>query len=103
MLVVPAIDYGGLVDAMFHMLRQNAAGSTAVLTHQLDVLTAVAGCERDPDRLAELARHADLALGDAERDVATPADLEDVRVRHRRFAAIRAHGPLAMLHDDTAA
>ena len=89
-LVVPAIDYGGLTDAMFHMLRQNAAGSTAVLAHQLDVLTAVAGCERDPGRLAELQRHADLVLGDAERDMSTPADLEDVRVRHQRFARVRA-------------
>ena len=25
-LVVPTIDYDGLVDAMFHMIRQNAAG-----------------------------------------------------------------------------
>jgi uncharacterized membrane protein len=96
-LVVPAIDYGGLTDAMFHMLRQNAAGSTAVLAHQLDVLTAVAGCERNPDRLAELQRHADLVLGDAERDVRTPADLEDVRVRHQRFATVRRHGALGKL------
>ena len=26
-LVVPSIDYDGLVDAMFHMIRQNAAGN----------------------------------------------------------------------------
>ena len=101
-LVVPAIGYGGLTDAMFHMLRQNAAGSTAVLSHQLDVLTAVAGCERNPDRLAELQRHADLVLGDAVCDIATPADLEDVRVRHRRFAAARRYGASAMLHDEHA-
>ena len=98
-LVVPAIDYGGLTDAMFHMLRQNAAGSTAVLAHQLDVLTAVAGCERDPGRLAELQRHADLVLGDAERDVSTPADLEDIRVRHQRFATVHTQGALGRLRD----
>ena len=102
-LVVPAIDYGGLTDAMFHMLRQNAAGSTAVLAHQLDVLTAVAGCERDPSRLAELQRHADLVLGDAERDVSTPGDLRDVQARHRRFAAVREYGPLAALSGHGAA
>jgi uncharacterized membrane protein len=99
-LIVPAIDYGGLTDAMFHMLRQNAAGSTAVLAHQLDVLTAVAGCERDPGRLTELQRHADLVLGDAERGVSTPADLEDVRVRHQRFAAVRRQGALGTLRTD---
>lgn len=99
-LFVPAIDYGGLVDAMFHMLRQNAAGSTAVLAHQLDVLTAVAGCERDPERLAELGRHADLVLSDAEQDISTSADLEDVRIRHRRFVTVRRHGSLGLLHGD---
>ena len=98
-LVIPAVDYGGLTDAMFHMLRQNAAGSAAVLIHQLDVLIAVAGVERDAHRLAELQRHADLVLGDAGRDVATPADLEDVRIRHRRFEAVRRHGPLGVLDD----
>ena len=98
-LVVPAILYGGLTDAMFHMLRQNAAGSAAVLIHQLDVLTAVAGCERDASRLAELQRHADLVLDDAERDVSNPADLADVSRAHRRFAAVRWHGALGALRD----
>ncbi len=91
-LVVPAVEYGGLADAMFHMLRQNAAGSPAVLAHLLDVLAAVVACERAPARQAELQRHADLVLGDAERAVETPADLEDVRARHRRFASARRHG-----------
>ncbi len=99
-LVVPAILYGALTDTMFHMLRQNAAGSAAVLIHQLDVLTAVAGCERDASRLAELQRHADLVLGDAERDVSTPADLADVRRAHRRFAAVRRHGAVGALCAD---
>ncbi len=94
-LVVPAIDYAGLTDAMFHLIRQNAAGSTAVLIRALEVLTVVAGCERDPARQVELQRHADLMLGDAERDVATPADLEDLRRRHARFGAIRERGALA--------
>ena len=30
-LQVPAVDYAGLVDGMFHMIRQNAGGSVAVL------------------------------------------------------------------------
>ena len=96
-LVVPAIGYGGLTDAMFNMIRQNAAGSPAVLIRELEVLTAVASCEREPLRQAELQRHADLVLGDAERDVATPADLEDVRRRHRRFLDVRTHGPLGAI------
>ena len=91
-LVVPSIDYDGLVDAMFHMIRQNAAGNAAVLIRLLEVLTAVVSCEHDPARVAALRRHADLVLGDAERNISTPADLGDVRRRHARFSAVRQHG-----------
>ena len=96
-LVRPGIDYDGLVDSMFHLIRQNAAGSAAVLIRMLEVLVSVAGCERDTTRLAVLQRHADLILEDAERDVSTPSDLNDVRHRHERFAAVRQHGALAGL------
>jgi uncharacterized membrane protein len=92
-LVVPSIGYDGLVDAMFHMIRQNAADHVAVLIRLLEVLTAVASCERDPQRMEALERHADLVLGDAERDVATPADLANIRNRHARFVTMKAQGP----------
>ena len=49
-LVVPMIDYAGLVGAMLQMIRQNAAGRPPVLNKLLQVLTAVAGCEREPAR-----------------------------------------------------
>ena len=94
-LIFPAIDYDGLVDAMFHMIRQNAAGSAAVLIRIVEVLTAVIGYERDPERMAVLRRHADLVLGDGERDIGTPADLDELRHRHRRFEAMQADGPLS--------
>jgi uncharacterized membrane protein len=96
-LVVPAVDYGGLTDAMFHMIRQNAAGTPAVLIRQIEVLTAAVSCERTPARQAELHRHADLVLRDAERDISTPADLEDIRKRHARFERVRLHGAVAGL------
>jgi uncharacterized membrane protein len=98
-LVVPTVDYGGLVDAMFHLVRQNAAGSAAVLIRMIEVLTAVASCERDAARLVELGRHAGLILADAERDVKAPPDLQDVRDRHARFSAVAARGPTALVHE----
>jgi len=55
------------------------------------------GVERDPGRLAELQRHADLLAGDAERSLTTPDDLEVVRTRHAGFAAVRLKGSLALL------
>ena len=97
-LVRPAVDYPGLVDTMFHLIRQNAAGSTAVLIRMLDVLVAVAGCERETTRLSTLQRHADLILEDAERTIETHADLDDLRQRHLLFGAVRLSGALAVLH-----
>lgn len=84
-LVVSAVDYGGLTDAMFHMIRQNGNGSTAVLARMIEVLTAVLGCEHDPARVRALQRHADLVLNDAGRSVADPSDHSDVRARHATF------------------
>jgi uncharacterized membrane protein len=92
-LVVRGIDYDGLTDTMFHMIRQNAAAKPAVLIRLLDVLTTVLSCERDVDRMNTLQRHADLVLGDAERDVSTPADLADIRRRYERFCGMRKFGP----------
>ena len=92
----PHVDYDGLVDAMFHMIRQNAAGSAAVLIRMLEVLTAVASCERDARRGAALQRHADLVLGDARRQIATPGDLADIEHRHDEFMRMLRDGPGAL-------
>lgn len=88
-LVVPRVSYDGLTDAMFHMIRQNAAGSTAVLTRLIDVLTAVASCEPSQDRQAALSRHVALVADDARRDVKNTSDLKDVLERVDRFEKVR--------------
>ena len=74
---------------MFHMIRQNAAGSVHVLARMLDVLTRIVEVERLTDRTAELACHADLVLAAALRDVADPHDLADLTARHARFVKAR--------------
>ena len=96
-LVVPSFDYSGLVDAMFHMIRQNGARSTAVLIRLLEVLTAVLKCERNPGRVEVLQRHADLVIGVAEREISTPADLGDIRRRYNAFNTLRKAGLAAYL------
>ncbi|MEL6061470.1 MULTISPECIES: DUF2254 domain-containing protein [unclassified Methylobacterium] len=92
-LVHPTTDYDGLCDAMFHMIRQNAAGSVHVLGRMLDVLTRVAEVERRADRRAVLQRHADLVAAAARRDVPDPQDLADLIERHARFGRTRAGKP----------
>ena len=96
-LVVPGFDYDGLVDAMFHLIRQNATGSTAVLARMLEVLTGVVSCEHDERRVKELQRHADLIIGDAERHIDNPSDLADLHARYRGFHAMREHGALGYI------
>lgn len=89
-LVVPSVDYDGLTDAMFHMIRQNAAGSTAVLTRLLEVLASVASCEPRSDRHATLARHAKLVTADARQTIKNTSDLQDVLKRFERFETVCA-------------
>ncbi len=98
-LVVPSIDYDGLVNAMFHMIRQNAAGNAAVLIRILDVIVAVSRCERDPGRVETLAHHVTLVRDDAMRTIASTADQNDVVARCDVFAAVRSDGPAAALAD----
>ena len=96
-LAVPVVDYDGLADTMFNMIRQNATDSAAVLIRCLEVLTGVASVERNPVRLEALRRHADLVLDDAERGIDGSADFGDVRERHRRFVAMQQTGPASLL------
>ncbi|MEO7431267.1 MAG: DUF2254 domain-containing protein, partial [Dokdonella sp.] len=84
-LVIRTLSYDGLTDTMFHMIRQSAAGSAAVLIRILDVLANVVTVELDHDRQATLARHAALIMGDAERSIGSIGDLADVRMRCTRF------------------
>jgi len=96
-VVAPAIDYDGLTNGMFHLIRQNAAGSPAVLIRMIEVLTGVAAVERESSRAASLQRHADLVLGDGERGIRTPEDLNDLRSRHAAFGVMIRFGPVGMV------
>ena len=95
----PVADYDGLTDAMFHMIRQNAATSPAVLIRMLDVLAMVAACERDPGRRASLDRHADLVLEDATRAVPNASDRADIAQRHANYHLVRRNGAAAIVRN----
>ena len=96
-LVVPAVSYDGLANAMLHEIRQNAAGSVSVLGRMLEVLAAVASCEHRSDRVPTLRRHAALVITDARRDVTNPADLADLVTRHDRFTVMADGGTPQLL------
>lgn len=77
--------YDGLCDAMFHILRQDMAGSAPVLIHLLESLGQVSGVEHRPERLAALRRHAGLVLEAGRRTIEDPAGLVDFERRRARY------------------
>lgn len=91
-LVVPFISYASLVDVMFHMIRQNAAGNTSMMIRFLDVLAAVVACETAPERRQVLLMHAERVWVDAQENVANVADLADVRERYSMLLSVAANG-----------
>jgi uncharacterized membrane protein len=101
-LIVPTVTYDGLVDTMFHMIRQSASRNPAVLIRLIEVLTKVVSCEHDPERRESLKRHADLALADATREIRNTSDLEDVKKRYVRFVSMERHGLLGQVTAKTA-
>lgn len=74
-------DYAGLCDAMFHMIRQSAAGSPAVLIRLLETLGRVMAVERRAERRAELLRHAELAVSAGRIGIADPGDVAALEAR----------------------
>lgn len=93
-LVVPHVQYGQLLDTMFHMIRQSAGAHPAISIRLIEVLTQVASCERDPARLPALSHHADLILTDARRTIAAASDREDVERRYQAFTLMVRTGTL---------
>ncbi len=78
-------DYGGFCDMMFHLIRQNASGSPAVLISMLETLLRVMQVEKRGDRRAELRRHADLVLAVGLASNQDPAGVADLKERYARL------------------
>jgi uncharacterized membrane protein len=81
----PPISYSGLLDAMFHSLRQAGARQPAVAIRLLEVLAEVAGVEQQQGRRLELQRHAELAHDTA---LAVTRDASVTEAVATRYAAV---------------
>lgn len=82
---------GGWSGRHHDLIRQDGATHAAVLIRIVEMLTAVASCEHDPERAKVLQHHADLVQDDAERHISTADDLADLRKRQDDFKAARKH------------
>ncbi|MFC1459008.1 DUF2254 domain-containing protein [Microvirga arabica] len=80
--------YEGIFDAAFHQIRQAASTHPAVLIHMLEAIRRLAEHIRLEEQRDGLLRHAHLIKAAAERDVAEPADRNDVE--HSFLKAIEA-------------
>ena len=87
-VLYPVTEYDGLLDAMFHAIRQNGCRSAFVLIRMLDVLTKVAEVERATDRLHELGRHADLVFAAGEKNLGDEDAVTDLRKRLDAFRTV---------------
>ncbi len=87
-LIVPNVSYRSLCDVMFHLIRQNSEGSTALLMKLVEILGVVAVCEPDLERQKLLAAHVIRIAEDAERTVGNAADRADINARVTHFASI---------------
>lgn len=96
-LVVPNVSYESLVDVMFHMIRQNAGGTTSVMIKLLDVLSVAMSCEMDKMRRAVLLHHGDLVWQDAQSTIENQDDLEDVQRRRAILQRVMEHGALGAI------
>ena len=76
-------DYEGLCDTMFHMIRQNASGSPAVLIRLMETLGRVMSAETQPERLSVLRRHAYLTLTVGRTGITNSAGLADLEKRFK--------------------
>lgn len=82
-LVRGVTDYPGLIDAMFHMLRQAGTRVPAVMIRLLKVLAEVGAVGRDHARIQCLRRHADLTRDAALRGTQDAAAVDAVHERYR--------------------
>jgi len=81
----PVTTYDGLMDAMFHDIRQSAK-NPSVIIHMMGILASVAECEQDTHRRAAILRHARLVLSDGMREIPAASDRESLE---RRFELLR--------------
>lgn len=87
-----ATTYDGLLDAMFHVIRQSSSGSPPVLIRMVEILTSAAKCEDDRGRLSAIARHGEMLAADAERDIPNDRDRADFfeRIAQLRLMVARS-------------
>lgn len=80
-VVCPRPNYASLTEAAFDQIRQNGADKPLVVIHLLEALARIAEHVRLPSQTAVLTKQLRIIEEDAEREIASPSDRADVKVR----------------------
>lgn len=83
-LIAEGPDFGSLVDAAFHQIRQSGARMPAVMIHLLESLQVLLDEAKSPAHRAALLRHVELVSSSALRETEELADRRDVSDAARR-------------------
>jgi uncharacterized membrane protein len=80
--------YASLMETAFDQIRQNGADKPLVVIHLLEALARIAEHVRLPAQAAVLAKQLRTIEEDAEREIASPSDRADVKVRAEKAREI---------------
>lgn len=80
-VMVPTVGFGGLMDEMFHQIRQFGKTSPAIMIRLLEVLGVVMSVLDDPEHQQHIFRHLHLVREDACRELSGTSDLKDIEQR----------------------
>jgi uncharacterized membrane protein len=80
-VVCPRPSYASLTETAFDQIRQNGSDKPLVVIHLLEALARIAEHVRLPAQTAVLAKQLRIIEEDAEREIASPSDRADVKVR----------------------
>jgi uncharacterized membrane protein len=86
--------YASLMETAFDQIRQNGADKPLVVIHLLEALARIAEHVSLPAQAAVLAKQLRIIEEDAEREIASPSDRADVKVRAEKAREI-VEGALA--------
>jgi uncharacterized membrane protein len=95
------LDFGGLVNAAFNPIRQNAAGAIgtqpAVVIRLMETIALVMRCTEDPEHRKILVHHAEMVYRSGMEHIYEEADRADLEARYRACmrAADARNSPMA--------
>lgn len=82
-LILPAVNFEGLLDEMFHLIRQFGSKSPAITIRLLEVLSTVMEVLDQPEYQEHVLRHARMVWEAGREHISSPEDEQDLKRRYQ--------------------